>query len=141
MQVTPLTKEIALSNINYLLEIDSSIKDDKWAPINFLKDCDSKWEYSLIATENQKVIGFLICSVKGKSLHIHRLAVSQEHQRKKVGTMLLKNIYKCCSNNNLYFITLKVRKSNKLVQMFYEKNGFEKIDSENSRFLYKKMIL
>lgn len=140
MKIVHLTKEIALANINRLIEIDK-VLDDSWGIDNFLADFNRKWEYSFIALENEEIVGFLICSDKGeKNIHIHRIAVLPDYQRKKTGAMLIKQLIIDCYKSDIRNITLKVSISNLDAQRFYEKNGFEKITLNGSRYLYARLM-
>ena len=140
MKVVHLNKEMAFEKINDLIEIDRIIPDDYWTSDNFLMDLDSKWEYSLVALDNDLLVGFLICSAKENNLHIHRIAVSPDYQGKKVGSALMEHLFANCYNSGIKSITLKVQDFNIGAQIFYEKRGFKKVTPHGSRYLYKKVI-
>ena len=140
MKIVHLDKEMAFKKINDLIEIDRIIPDDFWTSDNFLMDLGHKWEYSLVALDNDLVVGFLICSVKENNIHIHRIAVSPDYQRKKLGSVLMEHLFADCYNSGIKSITLKVQDFNIGAQIFYEKLGFKKEGSHKSRHLYKKVI-
>ena len=140
MKIVHLNREKVLANIDRLIEIDKIISDDSWTVDNFLMDLDHKWEFSLIALENDQIIGFLICSTKENNLHIHRIAVSLECQRKKVGSALIAHLLADCYKSHINSITLKVRDFNTNAQRFYEKLEFKKKESRGSRCQYKKEL-
>jgi ribosomal-protein-alanine N-acetyltransferase len=140
MNILHLDKEMTLENINDLIKIDRLIPEDTWTEENFLRDLDRKWEFSLIALENNHVIGFLICSVKENNIHINRIAVSQDYQHKRIGRILMEELFTDCNKSGLKRITLKVNYSNTEAIRFYEKLGFKKAGIESSRFFYDKEI-
>ena len=140
MKILHLDKEMVTENMNRLMEIDRTIMDDPWTVYNFLMDLEGKWEFSLVALENNIIIGFLICSVRGNNIHIHRIAISPEHQRRKVGSALIEHLVTDCYKSGINSITLKVRDSNINAQKFYEKLGFRKIVSHGFRYLYEREL-
>ena len=140
MRILHLDKEMTLQNINDLIKIDSIIPDDPWTADNFLMDLDFKWKFSFIALQNDDIIGFLICSMKEKVLHIHRIAVLPEHQRNKIGWTLIQNLYTVCHNRHISKITLKVKDTNLPALEFYKGLGFKKLSKDGSRYLFEKKI-
>lgn len=140
MKIVQLSKKMALANINRLIEIDKIIPEDPWTADNFLMDFNRKWEYSFIALEDSQIVGFLISSANANNLHIHRLAISPEHHRKRIGTALMGHLILSCYALGIGYVTTKVEINNKTAQRFYEQNGFKKITSEGPRYIYKKMI-
>ena len=140
MKILHLDKEMVTANMDRLMEIDRAIMDDPWTAYNFLTDLEGKWEFSLVALENNIIIGFLICSVRGNNIHIHRIAVSPEHQRRKVGSALMEHLITDCYKSGINSITLKVRDFNINAQKFYEKLGFRKIVSHGFRYLYEREL-
>ena len=141
MKILHLDKEMVTENMDRLMEIDRAIiMDDPWTAYNFLMDLEGKWEFSLVALENNIIIGFLICSVRGNNIHIHRIAISPEHQRRKVGSALIEHLVTDCYKSGINSITLKVRDFNINAQKFYEKLGFRKIASHGFRYLYGREL-
>jgi ribosomal-protein-alanine N-acetyltransferase len=140
MKIVNLNEEMVLENMGYLIEIDKTILDDPWAFDNFLMDLPHKWEFSLAVLENERIIGFLICSVKESNIHVHRIAVSPEHHGNKTGCALMNHLLADCYKSGIKGVTLKVQNFNIKAQKFYEKLGFKKDGIESTRYLYKKEI-
>ena len=140
MIITQLNKDIALNCVNNLIEIDKVIMDESWTSLNFSMDLNRKWELSLLASENSRIIGFLICSVKKDYVHVHRIAVLPSYHQKKSGTRLMERLFSKCYELDLKIITLKVKDSNVGACRFYEKLGFKKVGNEGSRYLYKRQL-
>jgi len=139
MKIIPLNKETALANINRLIEINKELDLDPWTVDNFLIDLDGKWRYSLIALENDQIVGFLICSVKeNNTLHIHKIAIVSKYQRRGVGTLLMKHLFSNCNEYNIKYISVKTKKNNVNAQRFYERQDFKRIGSDGPNYVYKK---
>lgn len=141
MRMERLTKEIVLDSIGELVEIDKNIKtDERWDERHFLMDLAGKWENSFIILQDNKIAGFIICSVKnGDILHIHRFAVKKEYQGKGIGTMLLEHVFKN-ANNNIKCVSLKVSKNNRPLQKFYENRGFKRCSMEGNNYIYRRRL-
>lgn len=141
MNVEPLTKQNVLENINRLMEIDNAIIDDdeSWKLTNFLIDFPMKWQYSFLVMIDDKIVGFIICSVKENTLYVHRLSILEDFQNKKLGSKLIDLILELGSKDNLQNIMLQVKKYN-TAKTFYKKKGFKKIGSNGTNYIYKKVI-
>jgi len=142
MRIIKLNQRLIRENIERLIEIDSIIIDEEgtWTLDNFLMELNHKWDYSFAMLVDDQIVGFIICSVKGNSLYIHRLAVLPEYQGKKIGSTLLKYICEICLKQNMNSVTLQVKKFNIEAQRFYERHGFERIGSNGPNYVYKKVI-
>ena len=142
MRIIKLNQRLIRENIERLIEIDSIIIDEEgtWTLDNFLMELNHKWDYSFAMLVDDQIVGFIICSVKGNSLYIHRLAVLPEYQGKKIGSTLLKYICEICLKQNMNSVTLQVKKFNIEAQRFYERHEFERIGSNGPNYVYKKVI-
>lgn len=140
MIIERLDKEKAIKNIKELIKIDNVIQDDPWKEDNFLLSLNYKWELSLIALEKNEIIGFLICSLKENSIHIHRIAVIPEYQNKKVGSLLMETLIDNCNKLEIKKVTLKVKNNNYDAFKFYKKLGFKILGIENSRYFCTKNL-
>ena len=140
MKIMRLSKKVAMENINRLIDIGKVVFDDPWGADNFFADFNRKWEFSLIALEDDQIVGFLICSVNANSLHIHRIAISPNYMRKKIGTTLINHVFNDARESGIKSVTLKVKKFNLAGQQFYKKLGFKKMFPEGTRYFYKKVI-
>lgn len=142
MKIMHMNKEFILTNINRLIEIDKLVFDGNsyWTIDNFLMEFKSKWECSLVALEDKNIIGFMICSIKGENLHIHRIAVSPKYQRQGIGTSLMEHLFSNCNKSNIKFITVKTKKNNVNAQRFYERQNFKKMGTDGPNYVYKVEI-
>jgi len=80
----------------------------------------------IIAEIAHKIVGFIVTvKTKPDTAKILMLAVSKQHRRKKIGTMLLNELYKKILEENITAIELEVRTDNTTAIKFYEKHGFK----------------
>jgi ribosomal protein S18 acetylase RimI-like enzyme len=138
VKIVQLTKELAEAKIAELLEIEKTITDQRWTADNFLMDLASKWEYSLAALDEDRVIAFSVCSLKGANLHIHRTVALPEYRGKGLGEDMMDIVTAKCSAGGIRSITLKVHESNMGAQRFHERLGFRRVATEGSRYIYRK---
>ena len=142
MMIVRLNKKMALGNIDRLIEIDEVVLDKPWTEDNFLVELPGKWEHSHVALEDTNIVGFVICSIKGENLHIHRIAVSPEYQGRGVGTALVEYLFDDRSEYGMKYrhVTVRTKKYNTNAQRFYKMKNFKRIGSDGPDYVYKKVI-
>lgn len=142
MRIVHLSKKMALENIDRLIEIDKVVLDKPWTEDNFLMELKGKWGHSLVALEGTNIAGFVICSIKGENLHIHRIAVSPKYQGRGVGTALVEYLFDDRNEYNIrhHYITVRTKKYNMGAQRFYKMQNFKRIGSDGPDYVYKKVI-
>ncbi|MBO5321655.1 MAG: ribosomal protein S18-alanine N-acetyltransferase [Clostridia bacterium] len=79
-----------------------------------------------VAQKGEKTVGYIGISVILDEGYITNIAVTKKERKKGVGTALLERVFAEARDNNLSFISLEVRESNKKAISLYEKFGFKK---------------
>jgi ribosomal-protein-alanine N-acetyltransferase len=138
MKIVRLTRDLAKAKIDELLEVEKTITDDRWTADNFLIDLDSKWEYSLVALEEDRIIAFMVCSVKGANIHVHRIVILPDYRGKGLGREMMDRLTASCIAAGIRSMTLKVHESNIGARNFYERLGFRHVATEAERYIYRK---
>ena len=96
---------------------------------------DTEGEYILVAKVEKEIVGF--ASVWLQDSFLHHLYISNQYQRKGIGTMLLNKVIEKAD----FDITLKCLKQNRLGVNFYLKSGWEVvtegISNEGEYILFK----
>lgn len=138
MRIVKLTKEMVKENIKRLVEIDGVIEGDSWNIDNFLMDLEGKWDYSYVAVVDNEIVGFVICSIKGDALYVHRMGVLSEYQGKGVGGSLLEYIAELCQKEDMKHIILQVKKFSLKGQRFYESKKFSRVGDNGPNYVYIK---
>lgn len=86
----------------------------------------------LVATENEKVVGFIglmLCvplEITGSYYRVIGLAVEYESQGKKIGKSLINAAIRLAENNGVTDLVLSSGLSRKDAHQFYENKGFHK---------------
>lgn len=88
---------------------------------------DTEGEYILVAKVGKEIVGFV--SVWSQDNFLHHLYISNNFQRKGIGTLLLNKIIEKASSD----LSLKCLKQNKLGIHFYLKSGWEAISKGISK--------
>lgn len=123
IEIKDLKKSFLSKRINSFVEIDKVIGQEVWGKENFSVELPNKWDFSLMALWNDKLIGYLIASRKELSVHIHRLAMDQEFQSVGVGSLMVNRLVEKARLFRLP-ISLKVHCDNHRAINFYKKIGF-----------------
>lgn len=117
-------------HLDELSEIEKESFSEPWSKESLRDELDNKNAYFIVAKQDEKVVAYVglynICS-EG---YITNIVVRKDYRGKSIGSELMLNILKFAQDNKLKFLTLEVRKSNKLAVKFYNKFKF---DSEGVR--------
>lgn len=131
IEVMPLSKSEMIRNIEKILLLDQVIVGEEWIKDNFLAELPEKWQFSFQAYAEDLMAGFLVASRKEHAVHIHRLAVGNQHQNMGVGNRLMNALINESRGKNIESITLKVLHSNIKAIEFYKRLGFKLRNREN----------
>lgn len=129
--IKKLNKELLVICINEFIEIDKNIPfEPTWTQDNFMVDLPGKWEYSFIAINGVRVVGFSIASVKkidGKACgYLHRIAISLEFQNKGIGRRLMKALEESLKEAKIELLLCSTKEKNLFAQTFYNNLGYIK---------------
>lgn len=95
----------------------------------------------IICKENDEIIGFIAyyVNIEGQFVYITQIWVSDHHQRKGIGSIMLEQLIKKVPTV-VDKVQLEVRMNNEKASSFYRKVGFLPIREENNRYLMEKRI-
>lgn len=101
----------------------------------------SEFAWFILCVDGNEIIGFTAyyLNQEGHFAYIPQIWVSDNHQRKGIGSCMLDEIIKAAPK----FVTsirLEVRKNNYKAVSFYEGTGFSAIDSNEGKVLLEKNI-
>lgn len=111
-------------HLDELSQIEKETFSEPWSKESLRDELDNKNAYFIVAKQNEKVVAYVglynICS-EG---YITNIVVREDYRGNSIGSELMLNILKFAQDNKLKFLTLEVRKSNKLAVNFYNKFQF-----------------
>ena len=108
---------------------------------DYVIDCikDKNMNLTLVAEENNKIVGLLIAEIwdmKKYSFFVN-FVVLPNYRSKGIGKKLYQTYEEYCKKRNLETIIGLVQTSNKIMQQFCEKKGYEK---GHELYFYEKNI-
>lgn len=105
---------------------------------NLYENFGSTWNYEIFESElsntnssyivckkNNEIIGFAGITKLYDEAHIMNISTHIKHRKLGIGTLLLQELIKIATSENLKLLTLEVRKSNVAAQNLYKKFNFE----------------
>ena len=122
--VVILTKAIMLENYDRIKELLDLIPGRKWSREEIIADRPMKWKYSLIAMDNEKIVGVWIISKKGNTRHHHLGSIDGAYQRAGIGSKIALFSTRRAQELDEKFLTTKVEEGNEMSLNFNLKLGF-----------------
>jgi len=129
-----ISKEFLSLNIQEFISLLNNIPNEYWNKDCFLLDLDGKWENSIALINNNKILGYIIASIKDNNLHIHKFMIHSDFRSKGLGKVLFDQFIKI-NKKDFDNITLKLYSDNVGAKKFYWKLGFE-ITEINNELLF-----
>ena len=121
-EVRPLFKK----DIQQLLAIEQSVQVVPWTADTF-KTCFEAGHSGWVIEDDQKIISFIITSMRVEECHILNFCVARDSQRQGYGQHLLKHLLAEAKKQGIGIIYLEVRRSNTRAIALYEKMQFQQI--------------
>ena len=113
-----------LENYDRIKELLDLIQGRKWSKKEIIADRPMKWKYSLIAMDNEKIVGVWIISKKGDSRHHHLGSIDGAYQRAGIGSKIALFSTRRAQELDEKFLTTKVKEGNEMSLNFNLKLGF-----------------
>ena len=132
MSTTVKIEDASIKHLDRLFEIEMEcFKSEAFTKQHIAQLLTNQNCISLIAKENDKIIGFVIgmIYVEDNILtgHILTLDVSPNHRRKGVGIKLLQELEKIFRSKQVKVSRLEVREDNVAALSLYQKLGYRKV--------------
>ncbi|MEM2249874.1 MAG: ribosomal protein S18-alanine N-acetyltransferase [Candidatus Bathyarchaeia archaeon] len=132
MSTTVKIEDASIAHLDRLFEIEMEcFKSEAFTKQQIAQLLQNQNCISLIAKENDKIIGFIIGMVYVEDNiligHILTIDVSQGHRRKGVGIKLLQELEKIFKDKQVKVSRLEVREDNIAALSLYQKLGYKKV--------------
>src|SRR5437588_9426106 len=120
-------RRLELRDLNAIEEIGRESYPTPWSRSMFAGELAKPSSLSLGAfhPETGELLGYLIISRYVDAWHVMNVAVSPEHRRRGIATMLLDRLFELTAGDGRRGYTLEVRVSNKHAIDLYERLGFK----------------
>ncbi len=118
----PLVRRLAYSDLPAVISIERRSFPAPWSLAMFVLELSKPSGICLAASEDERLLGYLVCSRYDRVWHLMNVAVAPEHRRRGVATGLISRLIEE-AGAELPF-TLEVRTSNREAIAMYERIGF-----------------
>lgn len=98
-----------------------------WNEEDFLRCLRQRNCIGMVAEHGEKVVGFMIYELHKNRLHILNFAVHPSWRRAGVGAQMVAKLISKLSSHRRTRITLEVRETNLIAQLFFRKQEFKAI--------------
>ncbi|HVP20450.1 MAG TPA: GNAT family N-acetyltransferase [Anaerolineaceae bacterium] len=92
--------------------------------------------YATLAEVNGEIVGYQICTAGGYSAHLARLAVLPKIQKHSIGYLLVQDLLKYFSSQNVFRVTVNTQENNYASLGLYRKMGFWLTGDQFDVYLY-----
>lgn len=133
-------KPVEVTHIGDLIRIGEETNLSPWSAASYFEEMKNPASIMLRLVDDENgIIGFVIGRlVWGGELEprldaeIYNIAVTEQFQRRGCGQRLFDEFSKKCREKLVANLWLEVRASNQKAIRFYEKNGFERVQTRSS---------
>ncbi|HSW71344.1 MAG TPA: ribosomal protein S18-alanine N-acetyltransferase [Gammaproteobacteria bacterium] len=120
-------------DLSQLAAIERATQAVPWSDAIF-KDCFHAGYPGWVLEQENKIIGFVIYSIREDESHLLNIGVQPQFQRKGFGRQLLQHILSIIKQESAKIIYLEVRESNQRAIRLYEKMGFMHIGTRQDYY-------
>ncbi len=117
--------EFEEGDIDQIIAIEQDSFPTPWSANLFRKEIASPISRLLVARISREgggwVAGYLVYWAIADEIHLHNIAVRRDMRRRGIASRLLGEAVRCSRLKGARWLTLEVRRSNRVAQRFYEK--------------------
>ena len=108
-----------------VLQTEQESFEYSWTEEDFLRCLRQRNCIGMVAEQGEKVVGFMIYELHKNKLHILNFAVHPGCRRLGIGAQMVAKLISKLSSHRRTRITLEVRETNLVAQLFFHKQGFK----------------
>jgi ribosomal-protein-alanine N-acetyltransferase len=120
---TPEIRRLTYSDLPQVIAIERRAFPTPWSLAMFVLELSKPSGICLAAVQEDRLIGYLVCSRYDRVWHIMNIAIDPDRQRRGIATTLLHELFARVDDPVAQF-TLEVRASNRPAIELYERFGF-----------------
>ena len=110
-----------------VLQTEQESFEFAWTEEDFLRCLRQRNCIGMVAEQGEKVVGFMIYELHKSKLHILNFAVYPTCRRFGVGAQMVVKLISKLSSHRRTRITLEVRETNLVAQLFFRQQGFRAV--------------
>lgn len=119
-------RDMALSDVNAVMEIEPHIYSHPWSRGNFVDSLNSGYSASILEL-NGEIIGYALMMMVLDEAHLLNLSIAKAYQKQGLGRLLLEHMIRVAQEKKAANMFLEVRPSNISAIALYENIGFNEM--------------
>ncbi|GGC89929.1 hypothetical protein GCM10011512_16100 [Tersicoccus solisilvae] len=123
-----------------LRAVDADVEWMTWDDAAYLRDLPRKWELSRLAERDGAVVGYALCSEKGDTVWLHRIATGRSMRGSGLGSELLHAVERGARERGFAKVSLKTPTANTDARRFYESNGYGEMGRDSEHVQLGKVL-
>lgn len=127
-------RDFTVRDIPLVLTIERLVYDSPWSQAKFTDSLNNPKTLSSLLIIDEQVLGYFVATYSPDSVDLLNICIHPEHQHQGLGTQLFDNLIQQLQALSLNTIFIEVRASNKSTLLFYQKLGFNVIDSRKKYY-------
>ena len=116
---------LSIEDIEDVLVIENKSFSIPWSKQAFIDEINNSLAFYLVVKEFGICVGYIGLWQIGDEAHITNIAVHPDYRRRKIGSLLMDQMFKSMTEKKVTSFTLEVRQSNNPAIEFYKKYGFQ----------------
>ncbi|HBW07079.1 MAG TPA: ribosomal-protein-alanine N-acetyltransferase [Gammaproteobacteria bacterium] len=127
-------RDFTVRDIPLVLTIERLVYDSPWSQAKFTDSLNNPKTLSSLLIIDDQVLGYFVATHSPDSMDLLNICIHPEHQHQGLGTQLFDYLSQQLQALSLNTIFIEVRASNKSALLFYQKLGFNLIDSRKKYY-------
>jgi [ribosomal protein S18]-alanine N-acetyltransferase len=122
------------NDMNAVLAIERRVFEYGWGEPEFIRMLRQQNCVGMVAERDETVLGYMLYTLKKRSLYLENFAVDPDHHRNGIGTALIDKLKLKLSFNNRVSINTLVRETNLNAQLFFRAMRFRATGIESKPY-------
>ncbi|MDP3685254.1 MAG: ribosomal protein S18-alanine N-acetyltransferase [bacterium] len=110
-----------------VLQTEQASFECPWTKEDFLRCLRQRNRIGMVAEQGERVVGFMFYELHKTKLHVLNFAVHPSWRRCGVGAQMVSKLISKLSSFGRTHITLEVRETNLVAQLFFRSQGFRAV--------------
>jgi ribosomal-protein-alanine N-acetyltransferase len=120
--VSVAVRDLAYGDLASVIAVERQVFTAPWSLAMFVLELSKRDGVQLAATNGERLLGYLLCSLYAGDYHVMNVAVTPDCRRQGVARAMFEHLLKVAGPDANY--TLEVRVSNAAAIALYESYGF-----------------
>ena len=109
-------------------DFQREVGDQPWNIDNFLVELPLKWKLSHVALMDERIVGYIICSLRDEAIYGHKLMVDKHARGKGIARSLWRHCLQVGMDEKIEKVMVRIRVENRRSLEFHDRLGFKMRD-------------